>query len=546
MRSPASAIAWELQRRYLWALIAVIGYLLVLGAVNVLILGSLAEPVTLDPPDGRAGAAIAPLSTTFLYFLAVFSFGLQGDLGGRASLYPARMFTLPVTTKALAGWPMVHGGVVMAILWLFAALCARWPWGIDLPLIWPALLGAVFLAWTQVLTWMPYGLPGLRVIFAVVWLMSLDAIVILAVHYKASESQMIALLLPQLPLAYLAACFAVARARRGHVPDWRGIFSRRGQLADVLKRQHRFPSPADAQLWFEWRLHGRSLPTLVAMVLPFELALLFVFRHEPPVLTSLTLLSVLVTPPFMAGFVAATIGKANPAARDSYGVAPFLATRPLTSAALIAPRLKVAIGSTLATWLLVLIATTLGLALSGTSSVVVTRVHEIAKVMGMPRAIVLGLLLALGLMASTWKQLAQNLYIGLSGREWVVKSSVFLTLSLLVVVIPTLQWIHDSRVGLAGLLTALPWILAALVCLKMCVAAWIAIRLYDGRLLSDQTLVKGAACWLFAVLALYGVLVWFVDTPLIARYFLLLIAILAIPLARLSAAPLALAWNRHR
>jgi len=35
-------------------------------------------------------------------------------------------------------------------------------------------------------------------------------------------------------------------------------------------------------------------------------------------------------------------------------------------------------------------------------------------------------------------------------------------------------------------------------------------------------------------------------TPHIARYFLLLVAILAIPLARLSAAPLALAWNRHR
>ena len=48
------------------------------------------------------------------------------------------------------------------------------------------------------------------------------------------------------------------------------------------------------------------------------------------------------------------------------------------------------------------------------------------------------------------------------------------------------------------------------------------------------------------MLALYGLLVWLVDTPLIPRYFLALVAILAIPLARLSAAPLALAWNRHR
>jgi hypothetical protein len=48
------------------------------------------------------------------------------------------------------------------------------------------------------------------------------------------------------------------------------------------------------------------------------------------------------------------------------------------------------------------------------------------------------------------------------------------------------------------------------------------------------------------VLALYSVLVWFFSTPFVARYLLALIAILAVPLARPSAAPLALAWNRHR
>ena len=44
-----------------------------------------------------------------MYFLAVFSFGLAGDLAARQSIYPARMFTLPVTTAALAGWPMLYG-----------------------------------------------------------------------------------------------------------------------------------------------------------------------------------------------------------------------------------------------------------------------------------------------------------------------------------------------------------------------------------------------------------------------------------------------------
>jgi acetyl esterase/lipase len=96
-------------------------------------------------------------------------------------------------------------------------------------------------------------------------------------------------------------------------------------------------------------------------------------------------------------------------------------------------------------------------------------------------------------------------------------------------------------------LDKVPWILAGLVGLKMSAAAWIATRLHRSRLLSDRTLVIGALSWLAVVLALYGLLVWLVSTPpLIPRYVPALVAILAIPLARLSAAPLALDWNRHR
>jgi hypothetical protein len=80
----------------------------------------------------------------------------------------------------------------------------------------------------------------------------------------------------------------------------------------------------------------------------------------------------------------------------------------------------------------------------------------------------------------------------------------------------------------------------------MTAAVWIGVRVYHRRLLSDRALVIGAAFWSISVLALYGVLVWLLDTPHFPHYLLMLLAILAIPLARFSAAPLALAWNRHR
>src|SRR5256884_1121065 len=295
MRSPALASGWEFRRRHRWGLPAVAGYLFVVATIGFLVVGS-GEPVRVD--GGRFAAIVSvPLTTTFVYPLAVFSFGFAGDLAARHSMYPARMFTLPVTNAALVGWPMLYGTVAMAMLWLAARLFAVWPSGIEIPLIWPALLAAALLAWTQALTWMPYGLPGIRLIVAVLCLAALDTVVLLAIHFKAGEPRMVAILAPQVPLAYLVARFAVARARRGDVPDWRGLSARSGEIADVLPRpRNHFSSPGCAQVWFEWRRHGGALPALVGLLLPFELALLRV-PQGPAALLFPKNFFLVVTPP---------------------------------------------------------------------------------------------------------------------------------------------------------------------------------------------------------------------------------------------------------
>src|SRR5436309_1510837 len=412
MRSPALAMGWEFRRRHLWALIAMAGYLLALAAIKLLFLGPM-EPIRLDPPDGRADVVITPLTATYFYLLAAFSFGLAGDLGARPSIYPARMFARPVSNAVL-----------------------------------------------------------------------------------------------------------------------------------TRQRDH-FPSPARAQAWFEWRRHGRSLPALVGLLLPFELALLWLAKDAPAFVFEILFLA-LITPPFMAAFTAWTVSQPNPQVRDSYGVPPFIATRPLTSAELIAAKLKMAMWSTLAAWLLVLVAMPLALEWSGTWSIVTERARRMNDAIGTPRAATVVVLILAAFIVATWKQLVQNLHIGLTGREWIVKGSVLLTLTFLILLGPIVEWIIDSPSVQRALWNALPLILAGLVGLKMSAAAWIATRLDRNRLLGDRALVAGAACWVLAVFALYGVLVWFFSTPFVARYVLALIAILAVPLARISAAPLALAWNRHR
>ncbi len=106
--SSALAVAWEFRRRHRFALIALAGYALAFAILRLLFLGP-EQAFRLDPPNGTAGAVIAPVSVAVFYLLAVFSFGLGGDVAARESMFPARMFTLPVTTRALAGWPMLFG-----------------------------------------------------------------------------------------------------------------------------------------------------------------------------------------------------------------------------------------------------------------------------------------------------------------------------------------------------------------------------------------------------------------------------------------------------
>jgi hypothetical protein len=545
--SPARAFAWEFQRRHRWGFIACGAYLIALGAVKLVIVAR-GHAVVYRSDESFALAVMVPITATFTYCLAVFTYGLSGDIAGRPSMYPRRLFTLPVSTAALAGWPMLHGTIAVALLWAATRAFVVWPSGVAVPVIWPAIAAAVLLAWTQALTWMPYGLPGVRVILAVLVLGTIQSMVLLALRYDARESLMLAITAPQIALAYLTARLAVARARRGEVPDWRGAFTWIAQLAPVRKPRGQFASPARAQAWLEWRRHGWTLPALVGILLPCELALLFATGDTPDLVWTI-LLGVLLTPPFMAAFVAATVRKPDldgGEAHEDYGLASFLATRPLANRGLIAAKLEMSIWSTTLTWAFVLIAIPLGLYVSGTWPVVVDRWRRTVALMGESRAIVVATLIVAGFIATTWKQLVQTLFIGMTGRTWIVRTSLVLTLALLCGIGPLLDWIDSSGPVRGALWRAAPLLLGVLACVKLCAAVWVAVQLYRSRLLPDRTLVIGAAVWCVAVLALARVLSWWIESQLFPRYLFVLLAILAVPLVRLSAAPLALDWNRHR
>lgn len=534
MRGAAAAFAWEFRKRLEWGAVAYGVYLGGLALVQFVLLGE-RSPVRPSNPLIFAFTVTVPAAFAFMYALAVFSHGLSGDIAARASLYPQRLFTLPVSTTALAGLPMAYGGATIAALWLAVALVGFAPSGAPVPLLWPALFGAALVAWMQALAWTPYPLPGLRIVIAVILLTLIDVVVLIAIELHVPNATMAALMAPQVPLAYLVARRGVDRARCGDTPDWRGAFSRLARAAETLPGRRRpFATPAHAQQWLEWRQHGASLPVWTAILLPFQAFFLYLVRHEQPALTVIGLGFMALTPPFLAVFVALR-------ADD---LTAFAGTRPLSTPALVAAKLRMAVRTTLLTWLLVAIAIPVALTLAGRWPLVTAKVHGMAGIFGVPRTVLLNLLALALLLVATWKQLVQGLAIGLTGRPALVKASAIARLSWLVALGVFLRLLSVSPDVRRAFFGAIPWLPAIPIALKTGAAAWIATQLRRRRLLGDRTLATGAALWLAAVLALDAVLAWILSH--LPHAFLLMCAILAVPLVRPAAVLLALGSNRHR
>jgi hypothetical protein len=544
VRSHAAAFAWELGRRYRWGWIAICAYLAWLLVIRMITLAT-GTPMLSGWGAGFAFAVLVPGTAAVFWLAALFTHGHGGNIAARQSMFPSRLLTLPVTNTALTVRPMLTGAAAMALLWIAVRALAPWPANppINVPYLWPGLLMIVQLAWLQPIIWMSYPLAGLRVAVAVLWLTAVGTACVIAIEYRASEMFMIAMLLPQFPLAYLMALHAVSRARCGDAADWSSALERIGHaLAQRGIGRRPFASPEAAQFWLEWKRYGRSLPALVAMLLPVELLLLGASKNAPA-LVFIILVMVALTPPFMASFTAVSVRRSGDG--NEYAVSPFTATRPLSSAAMVEARLRMAALSTTAAWVLVIAAVPVALVWSETWAIVADRAQRFAGVVGTARAIAFGTLVLAGLLLTTWRQMVQSLYLGLTGRAGLIKGSALAALCLVIVFGLAIDWAWSSGLR-AWFWVTLYSVLGVIVAMRMVLASWIVTRLHRDRLLADRALLVGAAVWLAAVLMIYGVLLWLFSTPYMPRFLLLLAAIVSVPLVRVSAAPLALAWNRHR
>jgi hypothetical protein len=555
MRSPALTLAWQLGRRHRRGLSLVLAWLLTLTLLaQALPAGALA-------PYAH-GLATVPFVVAFCYALAVFCYGFEVEMSPPHSGFPARQFTLPVRTGVLVRWPMIYGTVAVALAWVVLAYFVFRRSGLDVPVWGPALAGAALLAWFQAVVWSPFGLPWLRVAVVVGLLNAFGALPLVFREYGPSEPVILMVFAGLIAAAYGVAYAGVASARRGDVPDWWWLPR---LVSRVLERRswrpRSFASPARAQLWLEWRRSGRALPIFVgcwlAFLLPFlptmewfesagAAAGLFpvVAGVSAPASATLKVLGTLLLLPVLlaTGF---GLGGSGPSSRSPYALSSFAATRPQSTAALVAIKVRTAMRSSLVTWALTVLVVLVWLVPTGKYEALLEfRGRWLADYHPLEVA-ALSLVILIGLWALTWRQLVNGLWISLTGRAWFNAASMGLGFGLLVALCYLGGWLYRHPEALGTVWALLPWLAGSAVLLKFGVAGWAVRALSRRGLVAARTLAHLAGVWLLAAGGLLALLCWLVPGH-VPRHWIACGVILVLPLARVALAPLALAWNRHR
>ena len=145
----------------------------------------------------------------------------------------------------------------------------------------------------------------------------------------------------------------------------------------------------------------------------------------------------------------------------------FILTRPISTASVIGSKMITAAISTVASWLLVPICLSLLLLRPELCEPIADRAHSVPfwKAVGLP------LLAAALLGALTWKNIIENLWMGLTGRDWVAQANVFGGAAVFFGAIGLGSWVYFHPELQPGAWAALPWIVGLLILCKLLVAA---------------------------------------------------------------------------
>ena len=565
MNSPAAALTWEIWHRHQKRLLGIVFLILSFALFYPSLCGRIG--LKLDAPNAleqiattfgqgmeqasplyRITAAISllflllgPLTCMVVSLLCViWIFTLAQVDSKRGFSFPARLFTLPVSTTFLASWLLAAGAGAVIMVYLGWTRLVHLPHievfdGYSNCLVWVTLLVV-----SQAILWALDAFPVVRVLLLTAAVFSLGFLGGPVVHdYPPLERHQSILLTVLLLTGCAVAYTGLGKIRHGAWQRW----TWKWRLAPATARANlritkAFPSPAQAQLWFEWRRQTRKLFFYVCALsgVPLLMHVIFCAVVRPgPLSADSTFglgLYLLAVPWFIHFFHGVATERELP---------QFIATRPLANGEIVMAKLKAAALSAVLSCVVTLPMLAV-VPLLGDVPAAIEHVPFLSRNLPVLRPILPVILL--GWVFLTWRFVAADLCYGLFGKSWVagvlvIKPYCFLALFGLLSYL-----VHDPEFE-KSLFQFLPFLLALLVLFKLALAQWAFRVSIKRQLLTRAAMLKYLLVWtalavafLVPTLVMYHRESWGLS--------LALGIVLMLPLARIGFSPIALTLGRHR
>jgi len=345
-----------------------------------------------------------------------------------------------------------------------------------------------------------------------------------------------------LPIVYAAGVAGVARARCGEPYDW-ALWNRLAARINRGRERSRGPfrSAAGAQLWFECRALAWILPAFVILIL-FWVTSLLAMSPDDPGLTWRLLGAVILLPALVAQLMGISLAKQD--IWSKYPMPAFMATRPITSLAMVRAKFGMAAVSALMCYIMLAIYLPLAFSLRPGAWQAIAQ-----SVAATPAWKAAGIVAAsfLTLVFITWTGLVSRMWLGFTGRPGLIGAYTSAVAAFWLAAVLAGSWIFYALPEWhAAIKAGVPWMIAALLLIKATAAGCVLGALHRSHVATAANIAAITVLWAAAVLLVFGIIYWLVPVEAISPLTILAAAALFIPLTRLCAAPLALAWNRHR
>jgi hypothetical protein len=553
MRSAVASLAWEFwsaNRR---------GWTLVLATIPVCALLYRLLPRPINHSDAAEFFIFLPFVASIILATAFCNFTDPVSKNNVAG-FPRHLFTRPMSTRMLVTCVMgfsVFSVVGIYIAWVTLVFA---PIGVEVLIRWPATVIATGVVLYQAIVWCLSGFRITRVVIlslAVTFLVGIGVIrfgptpEIDFLSPRWIEAQLSTVLLGVMALAYLTTLATVSLQRRGSAWGWAAGWKFIERVFDIIP--HRAPKlrSADSALtWFEWRRGGLLLPALVGFAAILIVGPAMEISGHGPKATMRAIEFMVLLPIVLAYPIGNGLAKPDLWSMELQ-LSPFFSTRPITGTQIIAAKMKSAAWSTLATWIALLVVALPWLYATCDLEYVYGIRQMFATVYSPVAFWAIAILALFAAMLLTWSLLIGSIWLGQSGSSSFFYTFVGIALAAyLTVMCAALVWLVDYPAArgerFVGLLSWLPWALAALVTVKAWGTIWAAWKAGQQCLISTPAIMGYSCLWLVATASLVVLACLISPRVTWLRDSLILAALLVVPLARMAAAPLTLASNRHR